>query len=139
MPERRNDPAWAAIKRSTELLEIGETQEAFETLDTFLMAAVDENRSDWVRLVAGTGAVMADAAGEHERAKRYYEQSLSYAPNDPQALYGLAKAMLNQGQPELAKQYATRSYELSNAMSTDLHNGLTELILKEWPELDERK
>ena len=43
--------------------------------------------------------------------KHYYEKSLAFYPENPRALSGLADVAKEQGELELAKQYAARCYK----------------------------
>ncbi len=51
------------------------------------------------------------------------------------ALYSLADALFQEGQTDLAKQFAVKSYELSVQRDTEQGRALIELIIKRWPEI----
>lgn len=68
--------------------------------------------------------------------KHYYEQSLTYSPDNPIALYGLAEVALEQGDADLAKQYAKRSYAATVQGDDEIaKQGLLDLIAKKWPDI----
>jgi len=80
--------------------------------------------------------VLCDSAGNLSLVKHYYEQSLTYSPENPVALYGLAEVALKEGNTDLAKQYARRSYDA--ALQGDdaiTRHGLLDLIAKKWPDI----
>jgi len=79
---------------------------------------------------------LCDSAGNLSLVKHYYGQSLTYSPENPVALYGLAEVALKQGDTDLAKQYAKRSYDA--ALQGDdaiAKHGLLDLIAKRWPDI----
>jgi hypothetical protein len=54
----------------------------------------------------------------------------------PVALYGLAEAMLKQGEIALAKEYAKRSYNSAVEDDDDVaKRELLDLIAKKWPDI----
>jgi len=125
--------------RSTELAKVGEIENALHLLDNFLLEATKENRGDWIKIVSGHAAVLADAMGDLRRARHYYEQRIMYVPDYSFALYNLARMLLREGQVDLAERYAAKSYELSISQGTDSDRDLAEAIIKQWPEIDKRK
>src|SRR5437016_6894717 len=120
MQKNDGEQAWDVIQQSIELSKMGEMRQALELLDEFLAKASSNNWKDAIRLVAGTAAVMADTAGNPELVRRYHEQLLTYFPEDTQALYGIARALHKQGETDLAKEYATKCYELSIRRKSEL-------------------
>src|SRR5262249_826374 len=79
---------------------------------------------------------LCDSAANLTLVKHYYGQSLTYRPENPVALYGLAEVALKQGDTDLAKQYAKRSYDA--ALQGDdaiAKHGLLDLIAKRWPDI----
>jgi len=68
--------------------------------------------------------------------KHYYEQSLRAYPENPRALFGLAKVASEQGEQEAAQEYARRCYKAVTSSDEDVINeGLLELLLLHWPEV----
>jgi tetratricopeptide (TPR) repeat protein len=57
-------------------------------------------------------AVISNFLRNFSRAKHYYEKSLEFNPENPVALYGLAEVALKQGDADLAKEYAKKSYDV---------------------------
>ena len=134
MPE--NDRLRAAITSSIEFLELGEKQKALKLLDDSIADANQEGRVGWVVALSHHAAILCRHTGDLQLAKRYYEQSLSSEPENPRALYGLAYVALEQGETELARQYAEKSYKaLMQCDDEIVKQGLLDLILKNWPDL----
>jgi tetratricopeptide (TPR) repeat protein len=120
---------------STELWESGQPQKAFKLLDDAIAEAIRANRSNWVRTLALHAAVLSDFMGDLRLARRYREDCLSQDPDDPMALYGLAKVLSRQGEADLAKEYATKAYKLFMQRGTELDHAMLEGIMKHWPDL----
>jgi hypothetical protein len=75
-------------------------------------------------------------AGELQREKQYYEKSLSSSPENPRALFGLAKVAKDAGDIEIARSYAARCYEAILVSDDEIIKlGLTDMVLKNWPEV----
>ena len=122
------------IQQSSELSKLGQDEKALNLLDDSLGQAVRENRVMWIRILSHHAAVISDSMGDHSRIRRYYEQSLASNPDNPMALYGLAKALHRQGETELAKEYATKCFRSVQHSESQLDRGLVELIVATWPE-----
>jgi Tfp pilus assembly protein PilF len=68
--------------------------------------------------------------------KHYYKQSLASDPDNPRAWYGLASVALEQGETEMAKQYAIRCHAaLVQSEDGVIKPGLLELLAKHWPDV----
>jgi tetratricopeptide (TPR) repeat protein len=135
MPMADLDQLKRAMHDSSELWKAGEPEKALELLDNSISAALQENRSSWIRTLSHHAAVIAGSEGNLGRVKHYYEQSLAYNPGNPPALYGLAKVLFEQGETELAKRYATECREAALGSDDEIDRGILELIAKKWPEL----
>jgi hypothetical protein len=66
--------------------------------------------------------------------KHYYQVSLEFIPENPRALSGLADVAKEQGEFELAKQYAARCYKALIEGDDFLKSERLETLLKKWPE-----
>jgi Tfp pilus assembly protein PilF len=80
-------------------------------------------------------AVIASSVGELGLVKHYYEQSLVHNPENPTALYGLADVSLEQGEHELARNYARRCHAAILRSGDEIDRGLLDLLAKRWPEI----
>jgi tetratricopeptide (TPR) repeat protein len=127
------------IKQSSELSKLGQDEKALTLLDDSLIAATQENRTMWIRILAQHAAVISDSIGDVRRVRRYYEQSLAANPDNARALYGLAKALQREGDAERAKEYAVRCYHvLQQGRGSELDRALLELVVAGWPELGQK-
>jgi Tfp pilus assembly protein PilF len=124
-----------AINGSSEHWKAGEHEKAMKLLDDAITTAIKENNGSSIRALSHHAAVMANSVGDLRRVRHYYEQSLLYNPENPKALYGLARVSAEEGKPELAKRYATRCHEAVLRSDDEVDRGLLELIVKQWPEL----
>jgi hypothetical protein len=128
-----------------EFSQLGEDEKAFKILDSAIeriaTEAENEHRNAWLRTLCHHAALLAYFSDDASRVKHYYEKSLSNNPENPRALYGLAKFHLEHGQPDLALRFAQRSYDaIVNAESEDiLAQGLIELLANGWPQLASRR
>lgn len=100
-----------AIAESIKLMQKGQDEEALRLLDDAIAMAMSENENRWVLTLSHHAAVISNSLRSFSREKHYYEKSLEFNPENPIALYGLAEVALEQGDTDLAKQFAKRSYE----------------------------
>jgi len=121
---------------SMQLSNTGEHERAFEVLDGAIEDLVKEGETSSIVTLCHHAAILADFACNRPRVKHYYEQSLAAHPDNPRALYGLAQVALEQGETEIAKQYAIRSYAaLMQSEDGVIKQGLLELLAKRWPDV----
>ena len=123
-----------AVQESTRLSQNGEPQKALQLLDTARALAIRENWNRALETISRHAAIIAEASGDLARAKFYNEQALACEPENPMALYGLAKILSQQGETELARQYAAKCYEVSLRGGTDIDRARVELLGSHWPE-----
>ena len=70
--------------------------------------------------------------------KRYCEQYLAHSSENPRALYGLADVAMEDGQTDLAKQYAKRCLQaILRSKDAKIKQDLLDLVLERWPEAAE--
>jgi tetratricopeptide (TPR) repeat protein len=124
-----------AIRESSRLSKLGQLSEALDYIDRSISEAIRGNHGDWVQILCRHAAIISNFAGDLNRAKRYNEEALSYGPENRMALFGLAKVLVQLGQPDLAKQYATKCYELAIRDRTKPDRAMLELLGNRWPEL----
>jgi len=123
-----------AIQQSTKLSQNGEHLKALELLDSSIAVAVHENWNRALETMSRHAAIIAESSGDLGRSKSYNERTLACAPENPMALYGMAKILSGQGEIELARQYASRCYQVSVRGGTETDRARVELLGKHWPE-----
>ena len=92
------------VNRSSELARAGDVGAALALLD------VELAKGESVGLLTRHAAVLSEAAGDLERARRYYEEGVRCSPRDPMALYGLATILEKLGLREEARAQARAAY-----------------------------
>jgi len=134
--DRWFDRTWGTINESDEFWKRGDHQKAVKLLDDAIAYWVQEGNTNWIRTLCHFGAQKCDSAGKLALVKHYYEQSLTYDPENSVALYGLAEVAMKQGHPDLAKGYAKRSYNAAAKDGDEVARGkLFDLIAKKWPDV----
>jgi tetratricopeptide (TPR) repeat protein len=134
-----SDEVRLTMVKSAKLWRSGDLRRALKLLDGSIAEAVRQGRRDWAQALSRHAAVMCRLDGDLRSARRYNEQALSYGPDSPMTIYGLAEVLLEQGEAELAREYAKKCYELSVRGGTELDRARIELIVRRWPELDTRQ
>jgi Tfp pilus assembly protein PilF len=71
-----------AMNRSIELLKNQQDSEALQLLDEFLTEATQQNWGEWIRVLSGVAAVVAEHRGDLDAARRYYELRLPYVSDN---------------------------------------------------------
>jgi hypothetical protein len=124
-----------AMRDSNELWQLGKSHEALNVLDGSIKEAIRQKKDEWVQVLCRHAALISESTNDLLRAKHYNEQALVYGPDNPMALYGLAKVLSEQGEPELAKQYAIKCRHVVRHSSNNIYQGLLDLLDKRWPEI----
>ena len=109
---------------------------ALQLVDDAIALAIRENENRWVTALNHHAAVISNFLGKPEQEKRYYEESLAHSPENSRALYGLAQVAKNQGEFQLAKEYAARCHKAlmeSDDFLRDSWLETLEMFLKDWP------
>jgi hypothetical protein len=106
---------------------------ALRILDEAIKAAANENASRCLLTLCHHAAVIAEFLGNLTLVRDYYQQSLTFNPENPAALPGLADVAKEQGELELAKEYAARCYKSLMAGDEFLKDARLETLLKKWP------
>src|SRR5438045_995617 len=117
-----------AMRTSGEFAKSGDYQQALIVLDEALAQSIQEHRLVWIRLLTGHAVIICNLSGDFSRAKRYCEQCLAYVPDDPWVLYDLANVLCQQGETDLARRHATKSYDLVVNSEAKEAKGLVELL-----------
>jgi tetratricopeptide (TPR) repeat protein len=125
-----------AMTSSTKLMREGLNEQALGLLDEAIVEAVRQQDILWIRMLSRHASVVANFLGNFHLERQYHEQSLAVSPEDPLALYGLAKVALKLGELEVAQQHAKKCYEAILRSDNEIvKQGLTDLVLKNWPEV----
>ena len=72
-------------------------EKALRLVDDAIAVAINENDIRWAVKLDHHAAIIATFLGKTELSKRYYQESLALSPENPVALYGLAKAAKDEG------------------------------------------
>lgn len=139
--ENEKEQSWRhyrdAMSSSARLTQQGDNEEALRLLDGAIARAISENENRWVLTLSHHAAVISNFLGNWSQVKHYYEKSLAFNPENPRALSGLADAAKEQGELELAKQYAARCYKALIGGDDFLKKERLETLLKKWPEVSQ--
>jgi len=124
-----------AMSASTKLMQQDKNEEALRLLNDAIAVAISQNENRWVLTLSHHAAVISNFLGNLSQVKHYYQKSLAFNPENPRALSGLADVAKEQGELELAKQYATRCYKALIEGDDFLKKERLETLLKKWPEV----
>lgn len=124
---------------SINLWRAGHHSEALKLVDTWIAKAEEGNQSATIQILSMHASIIAESMGDFGLVRRYAEQALSresgHTRGKALALYKLADAMFHQGETDLAKRYAARSYSLVSQTNSEEYRGLLELLSKTWPDV----
>ena len=91
------DQLWGTVNVSAELWKQGDHQKALRLLDDAIAYWIQQGKkTSSIQTLCHHAAVLCDSAGNLSLVKHYYGQSLTYSPENPVALYGLAEVALKQ-------------------------------------------
>ena len=124
-----------AITASAKLAQ-ADGDKALRLVDDAIAVAINENDNLWVVKLDHHAAVIATFLGKTELSKRYYQESLALSPENPVALYGLAKAAKDEGDFGLAKEFAASCHTAlmeGEDFLRDARLETLETLLKDWP------
>jgi hypothetical protein len=114
MPDTKDYQPWHryrdAMTASAKLAQ-ADGDKALRLVDEANAVAINENDNRWVVKLDHHAAIIATFLGKTELVKRYYQESPAFSPENPVALYGLAKVAKDQGDFGLAKECAARCHE----------------------------
>lgn len=128
-----------AITGSLKLVEQGDHTEALKLLDDAIAEAKRDQSISWIQTLCHHAAIVSRFTENSTAAQHYYEESLASDPENAMALYGLATIALDQGNVEIAKQFAKRSHTAIMRRDDDvLKQGLLDLLLKHWPDIAQK-
>jgi hypothetical protein len=114
--------------------------EALVHADEWIAKADQEKEIQWLGLLCLLASSIAESMQNFQLKRRYCEQFLSHndghhALTTAMALYNLARAMFHQGEIDLAKQNAARSYALVSHSEEKQKLSLAALLVKVWPDV----
>jgi 16S rRNA C1402 N4-methylase RsmH len=81
--------------------------------------------------------ILCRSMGDLSRARYYCEYCLAHVADDPWALCDLADVLFQQGEADLAKRHAAKSYAQVAQSDSKKCQDLLELLNKKWPEIGE--
>jgi hypothetical protein len=128
-----------ALMDSLRLAMSGQHQEALRLMDEVIAEAIQEGDDSSAFVLIDHAALLGPHVGrDRSILKHYYEQYLTSSPEHPRALYGLADVAMDEGQTEIARQYAKRCHR-AILLSHDekIRRDLLDLVLERWPEVAE--
>jgi hypothetical protein len=121
------------IPQVKELESRGEQRSAMKLLDDLMAEEVPE-RSLRIRYLAPLATTTALAIGDLLLVKHYCELRLANDPDDVQALYGMADCLVKQRNPDEARPYIAKCYELVAARGSGVRQEFIELLQRRFPE-----
>jgi tetratricopeptide (TPR) repeat protein len=139
MPDAQNYQPWHRYKDAMNVsarLSLEDGDKALRILDDAIALAISEHENRWVLTLSHHAAVISNFLGKPELVKSYYQQSLAFNPENSRALYGLANVAREQGDLELAKEYAARCHKALMDGDDFLKDAQLEMLRKHWPVLD---
>jgi len=132
------DELTRAMRDSNKLWREGEPRSALRLLDKSIEEAIRQNKNEWLQVLCRHAARISEAINDFPLARQYNEEALRHGPDNPLALYGLAKVLAEQGEAEQAKLYATKCVEAIARSGDEIHEAVLDLIAKRWPDLTQR-
>jgi tetratricopeptide (TPR) repeat protein len=128
----------SALLDSLKLSGSGQHEEAVRLMDELIAEATKEGDGLTALLLINHAAILNGGERDRSLAKRYYEQFLTYNPENPRVLYESADVAMEDGQIEIAKEHAKRCHQAILKSDDDkIKKDLLDLILERWPELAE--
>ena len=125
-----------ALVDSSKLSGSGQQQAALRLMDEVIAEAINEGDELTALVAIDHTATLNGARRDRSLAKQYYEQFLTASPESPRVLYELANDAMENGQTEIAKEYAKRCHQAILRSDNDkIKNDLLALVLERWPEL----
>ena len=124
-----------ALIGSLDLWQSGHHNDARQLMDDVIAEAIKEADELWVFAFIDHAAILGGFR-DGSILKHYYEQYLIHSPENARALYGLADVAMDEGQTEIAKQYAKKCYgAILRSGDERTIRSLLELVLARWPDV----
>lgn len=123
-----------ALLGSLKLSESGQLQDAPHLMDEVIAEAINEGDGLTALVAIDHAAILNGGERDRSLARRYYEQLLIHSHEDPRVLYESANASMEDGQIEIAKQYAKRCHQaILHCNNERIKRDLLDLVLERWP------
>jgi hypothetical protein len=127
-----------ALLRSLKLSGSGQYQEALRLMDEVIAEAIKEGDGLSALVLIDHAALLNGVERDRSLVKHYIELFLTYSPENPRVLYESADLAMEDGQIEIAKQYAKRCHQAILQSEDDkIKKDLLDLVLHRWPEFAE--
>jgi hypothetical protein len=111
-------------------------QEALRLIDEVIAEAIKEGDELTAIVLIDHAALLNGTERDRSLAKHYYEQFLASSPESPRVLYELADTAMEDGQIDIAKQYAKRCRQATlSSGNAKIKRDLLDLVLERWPEV----
>jgi hypothetical protein len=125
-----------ALMGSSKLSGSGQHEEALRLMDEVIAEAIKERDELTALVVIDHAALLNGVKPDRSLAKHYYERFLAYSPESPRVLYELADIAMEDGQIDVAKEYAKRCHQaILQSGSDKIKQDLLDLVLERWPEV----
>jgi Flp pilus assembly protein TadD len=98
------------------------------------MAEAGQDRKLRIRYLGHFAAVTAAQLGDLNTARRYCEECLAYAPEDPMALYFLAYCLARQGEIDEAKRRVAECRKAALSKGEVVGKVMVELVENRFPD-----
>ena len=108
---------------------------ALRLLDEAIAEAVGKDWKRSIQTLCHHAAVLCRFSDSLPLRKHYYELSLRHNPGSYRALYGLATVALDEGQTDVARQYAKQACDAIIASDDVLADRWLDLIRTRWPDI----
>lgn len=133
------DESWKrardVIVHTLKLVRKGQMDKVFAALDSAIAEVPEDHRSLEGVLLLRHAAILARANGKRDREIDYTKQALPYAKDYRFAAYNFSQLLLEDGQANLARQYAMEAFKLSCTCGNETDRDLVKAIRKQWPDL----
>lgn len=125
-----------ALNGSLKLSRSGQLQEAYRLMDEVIAEAIKEGDNLSAILLIDQAALLNGVKRDLSLVKHYYEQILTYSPENPRAWYQLADIAMKDGQIDIARQYAKKCYQaILQGDDNKIRQDLLDLVLERCPEV----
>jgi hypothetical protein len=133
-----NERVFNALLGSLNLSRSGQHQESLRLMDKLIAETIKEGDGLTALILIDHAALLNGGGRDRSLVKHYYEQFLTHNPDNPRVLYESAHVAMEDGQTEIAKQYAKRCHQAILRSDDDkIKKDLLDLVLVRWPELAE--
>jgi len=105
-------------------------------MDEVIAEALKEGDDLTLSVLIDHAALLNGVKRDLSLVKHYYGQVLTSSPENARALYALADVAMEDGQIEIAKQYAKKCHQaILRSGDNKTKQDLLELVVERWPEI----